>query len=213
MDATNSSYSRGTAGFAPAMIPAHTRPFCSYRKGTGMEMHDEALWRSCERIAASLAIPSPWDFRKFLNIVGTQHGRKIELIDVASEPGKPCGLLVSTERTDYIFSAANTTALHQLHIRCHEIAHLLRGHASTGALDVDLTRLLMPSLPDSVIRRVLGRTAYSAEQEREAELLGSLIMRRIGHHPHPRRPATPAVADTVARLSSVFDHRPVGRHG
>jgi hypothetical protein len=183
------------------------------QEGTGMSTPMREMWRSCEDVAASLTIPDPWDFETFVQILGTDRGRRIELIPVVTEPAKPCGLLVSTDRADYIFYAANTTQLHQLHIRCHEVAHLLRGHAGTAALDSAVAALLMPSLPASVIERVLGRTVYSAEEEHDAELLASLIMRRIGHTPHPRREARPEVTDTLTRLTGVFDSRPRVRRG
>jgi hypothetical protein len=112
--------------------------------------------------------------------------------------------LVSTDRADYICYAANTTPLHQLHIQCHEVAHLLRGHTGGTALDPELAGLLMPSLPASVIERVLGRTVYTAAEEQDAELLASLIMRRIGHVRHPQHTARPDVVTTLSRLSSVF---------
>jgi hypothetical protein len=179
----------------------------------GMSTPMREMWRSCEDVAASLTIPEPWDFGTFVKILGDERGRRIELIPVVAEPGQPCGLLVSTDQADYIFYAANTTQLHQLHIGCHEVAHLLRGHGGTTALDVDVSRLLMPSLPASVIERVLGRTVYSAAEEHDAELLASLIMRRIGRTQQPRREVRPEVAETLTRMAGVFDSQPRLRHG
>lgn len=170
-----------------------------------MAMPMRQMWRTCEEIAASLTIPNPWDSEVFVKLLGEQRHRRIELLPVVTEPGTPCGLLVSTDRADYIFYAANTTTLHQLHIQCHEVAHLLRGHAGTTALDTDVAALLMPSLPASVVERVLGRTVYSAEEEYDAELLASLIMRRIGRAPTRRRDIHGSGADNLGRLSGVFD--------
>lgn len=165
------------------------------------------LWRSCEDLVASLNVPEPWDFRTFVNGLGADPDRPIELIPVTSEPSKPCGLLVSTDRADYIFYAANTTRLHQLHIQCHELAHLLRGHAGTAALDTQVTALLMPSLPASVVERVLGRTVYSDAEEHEAELLASLIMRRIGRIQRGQI-GRADVATTLSGLAGVLDSWP-----
>jgi hypothetical protein len=113
---------------------------------------------------------------------------------------------VSTDRADYIFYATNTTPLHQLHIQCHELAHLLHGHCGTGALDIEVAALLMPSLPSSVIERVLGRTVYSTDEEQDAELLASLIMGRIGHI-RPLRAPRSDMAAPLAQLAGVFDHQ------
>lgn len=161
------------------------------------------LGHSCEDLLASLCIPEPWDFRTFAKGLGADPDRPIELIPVTTEPTKPCGLLVSTDLADYIFYAANTTPLHQLHIQCHELAHLVLGHAGTAALDTQVTALLMPSLPASVIERVLGRTVYSETEEHDAELLASLIMRRIGRI-HRGQVSRPEVTTTLSGLAGVL---------
>lgn len=171
------------------------------------------MWRGCDEIAATLTIPDPFDFQTFVDILGAERERPVELIPVTTEPGKPCGLLASTSCADYIFYAANTTAFHQLHIQCHEVAHLLRQHAGTSVLEATVASLLMPSLPAEVIERVLGRTVYSDEEEHDAELLASLIMRRVGHTARPRRPVRPEMAETLSRLTTVFDHQPPTRRG
>lgn len=186
----------------------HARTTSTGQKGTGMGMPTRQMWRTCEEIAASLTIPDPWDSETFVRILGDERGRRIELIPVVTAPGTPCGLLASTDRADYIFYAANTTTLHQIHIQCHEVAHLLRGHTGTMTLDSDIAALLMPSLPAALVERVLGRTVYSAEEEHDAELLASLIMRRIGRISARRKEVRPAAADDLRGLSGVFDSLP-----
>jgi len=182
-------------------------------KGTGMAMVAKEMWRSCADVAAALTIPEPFDFQTFVDILGAERNRPIELIPAITEPGTPCGLLASTQRADYIFYAANTTSLHQLHIQCHELAHLLRHHTGTAVVEAEVAHLLMPSLPVSVIERVLGRTVYSDAEEHDAELLASLIMQRIGRTARPGRPVTPAIADTLTRLGDVFDRPLPPRRG
>lgn len=177
-----------------------------------MRMPMRELWRSCGDVAASLTIPEPFDFDVFVRTLAADRGRPIELVPVTAEPGYPCGLLVSTHRADYICYASNTTPLHQLHIQCHEVAHLLRGHGRMSALEAEVAALLMPSLPTSVIERVLGRTVYSTEEEQDAELLASLIMRRIGHVRQQPDPATPT-GSALVRLTGVFEHQPRSSHG
>lgn len=172
-----------------------------------MRMPMREMWRSSAAIAASLTIPDPFDFDAFVATLAADRCRPIELVPVTAEPGNPCGLLISTHRADYICYASNTTALHQLHIQCHEVAHLLRGHGGTSALETEVAGLLMPSLPTSVIERVLGRTVYSTADEHDAELLASLIMRRIGHVRQRPDPTTPT-AGALARLTGVFEHQP-----
>lgn len=67
-----------------------------------------------------------------------------------------------------------------------------------------MTALLMPSLPASVVERVLGRTVYSETQECDAERLASLIMRRIGHIRRGQIPRT-HVTTALSGLAGVLD--------
>lgn len=171
------------------------------------------MWRRCADVVAGLTIPEPFEFQTFVDILVTERGRPIELIPVVTEPGTPCGLASSTKRADYIFYTVNTTSFHILHIQCHEVAHLLRNHVGTSPIETELAQLLMPSLPAALIERVLGRTVYSDEEEHEAELMASLIMRRIGHTAHPRRPVTTEMAGTLAKLNAVFEHQSLIHRG
>ncbi len=44
----------------------------------------------------------------------------------------------------------------------------------------------MPHLPAGLVRSVLGRTVYSEPNEREAELVASLIRQRVARHDRRR---------------------------
>ncbi|MEC3980921.1 hypothetical protein [Amycolatopsis sp. H20-H5] len=171
------------------------------------------LIRGCEAIAARLPIPDPFDIKVFTATVQAELGRRIEMIPVTTEPTTPCGLLASTATAHYIFYAANTTGVHQEHIQLHELAHLLCGHRETVGLDHSVAELLMPSLPAATIERLLGRTAYSAEDERQAETLASVILGRAGRAPVPGvLSVTPhAAASTLDRLGSALDPSPARR--
>lgn len=111
-------------------------------------------------------------------------------------------MLVSTDTTDYIFYAQDTTPLHQWHIVAHEVGHLLRGHAHASALEDAVARVLMPDLPIDLVRRVLGRSVYDDAEEREAELIAYAILRRA-----LRAGAFASADGELARLESVF-HTP-----
>ncbi|MFD0345545.1 ParH-like protein [Kitasatospora aburaviensis] len=140
-----------------------------------------------------------------------------------------CGVLISTDRADYIGYPVATTALHQQHIVLHEIGHLLCGHTEasghtggsghsghsrnsghtensghTGAagLGSALPHVLTPRLPEELVRRVLGRSGYTERQEQEAELVASLALHRALHQPCFL--AVGQFADQVRRLRHVF---------
>jgi hypothetical protein len=75
---------------------------------------------------------------------------------------------------DYVFFENATSPLHREHIILHELGHLLRDHAPKEIIDNRVLRLLLPTLDIDVIRRVMGRTSYSAVEEQEAEMIASL---------------------------------------
>lgn len=164
---------------------------------------DRRLRRNCERILGSLTIPEPFSARALVESVARDSGRRIELMPVTAQDTVPCGLLVATREADYIFYAADTTGLHQEHILLHELAHLLCGHTETSVLADSAAEILLPNLPVELVQRVLGRTVYGRAEEREAELLASLILHRARYEgdAEPR----PASDDGLARLAAVFD--------
>ncbi|MER7845760.1 ParH-like protein [Kitasatospora sp. NPDC096077] len=127
-------------------------------------------------MAEQLELPSPFDPVVLLEQLAARRGRPIELLPVPARPHAPCGLLVSTVAADYILYAADTGVLHQRHILVHEIAHLLLDHA--GSAPLAPAAALLPNLSPALVQRVLGRTSYDEPQEREAELLASLILSR-----------------------------------
>ena len=65
---------------------------------------------------------------------------------------------------------------------------------------------LLPNLSADLVRRVLGRSDYSAAQEQEAELVASMIAQRARRDPvdSPGPVTPPEVADGLARLGSIF---------
>ncbi|MFI7120892.1 hypothetical protein [Amycolatopsis sp. NPDC049868] len=150
-----------------------------------MDRRHKELWRRCRSLADGVTLPEPFDAESFVAELALERGRPIELMQVSVPSNGPCGLLMSTERADYILYPTNTTALHRRHILLHEVGHLLCGHvgADAGAdgivLDAAAGKALMPNLAPELVRRVLGRTGYSAVEEQEAELLASLLAQRV----------------------------------
>jgi hypothetical protein len=104
-----------------------------------------------------------------------------------------------------VFYEQRTTALHQRHIVLHELGHIISDHDAPPAMSDATSRVLLPHLDPAMVRRMLGRTYYSAVEEQEAELVGSLIHARISAWaPEPTVPVDPEVAAVVARLERVF---------
>lgn len=161
-------------------------------------------WRQCQRIVDQLVLPDPFDVTEFIGALARARGRPIELVPVSSQLDAPCGVLITTDRADYIVYATDTTPLHQQHILLHEAAHVICGHYKTAVAAPAAARVLLPNLPPALIQRALGRSVYTEPQEQEAELVASLILTRAAHLAR----TGPAVPES--RLRTLFG-RPRGR--
>jgi len=91
----------------------------------------------------------------------------------------PCGVWLALAEGDYIFYESDTSQLHREHIILHELGHLLCDHRPTEVIDGKVLTQLLPTLDPTVVRRVLGRTTYSAVEEQEAEVVASLVRERV----------------------------------
>jgi hypothetical protein len=157
---------------------------------------DKALRARCESRLRALELPKPFSAKAFCDQLAARRGRPILLQPIASQAG-PWGLWVATSSTDYIFYERETSPLHQEHIILHEACHILCAHHATPIAEAELPRLLFPGLCPETVQRVLQRTTYSTRDEREAELLASLILERVTR----TESATPGRSDSqTARL-------------
>ena len=187
------------------------------------------LWRGCQAVVDRLELPDPFDAETFIAALAGRRGRPIELIGVPTRPDRPCGLLVTTAGSDLIIYSSDTSAVHRGHILLHEAAHLLREHDRDGAATVGGwggrrdrgasggdrdesgggeaggISTLLPHLSPALIRSVLGRTVYTEPQEREAELIATMIHHRVarGRPPQPRPPAPRPGIETMFGLGQT----------
>ncbi|WP_405487049.1 hypothetical protein [Streptomyces sp. NBC_00096] len=166
-----------------------------------------SLRKRCESILSRLELPHPFSLDGLCDRIAEQRGRPIRLHPLPKEAAESgvCGLWVGTASVDYVFYEAQTTPLHREHIVLHEIGHILFGHHSLEAEEAG-----------GDVPTVLGRTNYTTRQEREAEMLASMIRIRTGSRgPHLGHGAPGR--DTLARLESAMGYerrgRGPGRHG
>jgi len=158
-----------------------------------------ALVRDLSRTAG---IPAPFDLTEFLARWSAQRGgRPVELLELTVDelPAGTCGLWLELPDRDVVGFPEGAAPTHRDHIVLHEVGHMLAGHR--GVLGGSGVAALLPDLDPEMVRSVLGRSVYSDAQEREAELIASLIMHRslIG-------PARPASGDPVVeRLRRTLD--------
>jgi hypothetical protein len=169
-------------------------------------MEARRLERLCAMKLSELEIPNPFDINEFCAGLGRQHGRPIVLVPLALPGRAPCGIWAATDDTDYIFVQKQTSPLHQIFISLHEVAHLLFGHHKQSPMGEHTARLLAPTLDPRTIRHMLGRTQYTATEEREAEMLATMILNVAGawSGPQPGGAIPPEVAELVRKLEATL---------
>lgn len=154
------------------------------------------LSRCCEHLISTLPLPEPFDVSTFLANLARQRGRQIELIAAAV----PFGMLVTTSDTDYIVYPNNTTRLHAQHIALHEVGHLLLNHPTSTVDRRAVAEALLPDLSPKLVRRILGRTTYSDNQEYEAESFASVL-----GHLTTRTSTSSLTAESYARCHRLLE--------
>jgi hypothetical protein len=160
------------------------------------------LRRRCERRIQNIPIPRPFDLSTFCAVVASHRGRPLSLQPMPGlTAGAPCGLWISVPTADYVFYDPGTSRLHAEHIVLHELGHMLSGH--TTGLDVSGGALarLVPDLDPSTVTTILGRVSYTTAQEREAEMLASLIRARSG----PETTGDDRPGGTLGRVADVLN--------
>lgn len=123
-------------------------------------------------------MPVPFDLGQFCHMLERIYQRPIVVRSHPMGGRGMCGIWLATDDADYVFYERNTSPLHQRHIICHEIGHVIQGHTATRTLDPSWARLLMPELNQHQTVRILGRDTYSTDNEYEAELIATLILQR-----------------------------------
>jgi hypothetical protein len=128
-------------------------------------------------IVAELDFPEPFDLAEFAGRLGRRRGRPLWLYPVEFATTRTCGLWIATTDADYVRYETGTTPFHATAIALHEIAHLLLGHQGLTA-GQDLARCLEPDRDPSLVHVILGRADYSRPEERDAEILATLMLER-----------------------------------
>lgn len=171
-------------------------------------MNNKELRRYCTDVVKSLGIPERADVNALCDRMEELRGRPISLIELPlpTGAGKPCGLWLSTDDADYIGYQKYTTQAHQQHIIRHELGHMVCGHEASPVMPDEVIRLLMPTLSPDLVRSVLGRTQYSNEEERAAELVASLMPMQGDAAVHrPPTNVSPGVANLITHIGRSLE--------
>ncbi len=167
-------------------------------------MNREQSRRECEALVAKLDLPDPFNLKEFCARLGHQLERDIVLLSHAMVIGGLCGTWMRTAKADYVFYEEDTSQLHQQHIVFHELGHILRRHVPGSELSKDLARNLAPGIKVSDVFRVLGRDSYTDDDEFEAELIATLVLRRVSRQTVREAPKAtePTASDIIARITN-----------
>lgn len=160
--------------------------------------------RQVRQALAQLNAPDPFSVERFRRSLECQRQRRLIIKPWPGEPepDRPCGVWVSTDSADLVFHESGTTPLHRDQIILHEFAHMILDHRV--GIDADFTRRLLPDLDPAMIRYAMGRTSYRTEQERQAELLATMLMDDV-HHRHAT--TGPDAPGSLRRMADILAPR------
>lgn len=172
-------------------------------------MRLRSVQRRCEQRLRELELPRPLTVATLCRRIELLRGRPMRLLAMppeATAAGELCGLWVATADADLVFTVAGTSRLHRHAIVLHELAHMICGHDASLVLAQDQASALAPDVRSDVVESMLGRAGYASEQEREAELMGSLLLTLLDADEDgpPRDAPVAADADVLLRLSRVL---------
>ena len=170
------------------------------------------LRRACKARLHALGLRKPYSLGDVVTHVSAARDRPVRLLPLAlgSAASDGCsGLWVATDTEDWIFVDAAAAGDYGDLILAHELAHILCEHPADVTIGDDELRGLVPTLDPDRVRTALRRTTYDSDVEREAEMLGSLILARAHVDGTPladaaRPPPTSEAAAVLARLSRVL---------
>ena len=119
----------------------------------------------------------------FVSWINQSRGRKIFFVPWPM-PGTIFGVWIMTATNDYIFYDKETPPVHQVHIKLHELAHILCGHETLLLTKEKLAEMVRDqTVATSVLMEATQRDmTQEKEIEQEAETLSSLIQEQVLRH-------------------------------
>lgn len=142
-------------------------------RAAGSRQRSSRRITTAARVAKRL-MPIDGDLDGLLNALGRQRGRPLHVLPQKFAGRPTSGLWLPTNRADYLVIDEPTTPSRRSAIICHEVAHILLGHAP-DIVNSEVIAAAMPNLSPELVARALARHAYGSDDEAEAEELGTLI--------------------------------------
>ncbi|WP_327679890.1 hypothetical protein [Kitasatospora sp. NBC_00458] len=174
---------------------------------------EQREWRGfkarCDALIGQLDVPARYTVESLADAVARWRGRPLRLIPLPRADARGsgiCGAWIALGESDHVYYSAVTSPVHQAHIVLHELAHILLDHRQGGEPDHEGLRRLFPDLDPAMAARLLARdrTRTTTGQEREAELLASLMWQHFDSVPAARPGASRESADTLSLVICTF---------
>lgn len=161
--------------------------------------HELELARWARREFRQLGTTKRLNWDKLRDWIGERRGKPL-YIDPYPLEANVFGLWLGYKNQDRIFYQSRTVPWHQRHIIFHELGHLLLDHPS-DELNTDGLSMLLPELPDSLLKFILRRSCYDEQKETDAEVVAS-ILREWDHRLSEIAP--PASQDTARAVDAAL---------
>ncbi|MEU2525081.1 regulator component [Streptomyces sp. NPDC013087] len=154
------------------------------------EVDTRRLRASCEEQIDLLRLPHRFTTRQLSEAIAELRGKPIVLqpLSTLGAVEAPCGMRIETPDADLLFYEEGTSVHHQRHILTHELCHVYCDHPGSLEVNADTARSL--GVNPTLVMRMSGRTSYSTADEREAEMMATVVRQRIyrereapPHHP------------------------------
>ncbi|MET7775076.1 regulator component [Streptomyces mirabilis] len=143
------------------------------------EIDESRLRKSCEEKVDRLRLPHRFSTRELREAITMLRGKPIILkpLSTLGSIDAPCGIRLETPEADLLYYEEGTSVHHQRHILTHELCHVYCDHP--GSLEVDADTAHALGVNPTLVMRMSGRTSYSTADEREAEMMATIIRQRI----------------------------------
>lgn len=165
----------------------------------------EGLLRRCEQRMREFPLPTPFDIMAFAHTLGARRGRPITFLALPHlQP--VMGFWIPGPTEDIVVYAHDTTKLHQEHVILHELCHIWCGHAPITLTSETLAALMKGDVTEVVVHHLWRRASYSSAEDREAEVMASLIVQRTAMEDWPTgESAQPADDMALQHFAAVLD--------
>lgn len=178
----------GTGVLAPPLPPGHP------------------LRERCEERIRALGVPQPVQLDVLCARVAALRGRPLVLMPEKLAHGAaeaPCGLWLAKEDHDVIvYDVTIDSGSHRLNTIAHEVGHIVMDHPP----DLEHLERYRAHVDGRAVTKILARTNYDTEQEREAEVFAWLLLGRAWRRDH--RALLAHVDERIARAADLFSPQP-----